>query len=204
MADAVTLSTPSKLLPTSRPLALQKHLNFQHKTKTARTAVAEQTFKVSSNIFNMMQGASVLVLSFRCQLVCRFRNTKLLISAAADLNLVIGFYLFSSPLRPGVYIAVRRQQQLATFCYLVSMFVLFRSVTGYILLLSSMFWFASLRILRAAGRRQFLTISKLPGKSTCSEPTRTVSWRWGSRLSPSTPLLLSASARTNLSAVLVR
>ena len=115
MADAVTLSTPSKLLPTSRPLALQKHLNFQHKTKTARTAVAEQTFKVSSNIFNMMQGASVLVLSFRCQLVCRFRKTKLLILAAADLNLVVWFLFFflccHSSLR---YTAVRRQQLLAT------------------------------------------------------------------------------------------
>ena len=77
-----------------------------------------------------MQVASVLVLSFRSQLVRRFRKTNLL--AAADLNVVIGVYFifllcFHAFLR---YEDVRRQQQLATLIIL-RIFVLLCSGAGY-------------------------------------------------------------------------
>ena len=96
---------------TNRPPALQRIW-----TRSTRSRVRAQLWQNKSvNIYNMMQGASVLVLSFRCQLVCRFRKTKLLILAAADLNLVVWFLFFflccHSSLR---YTAVRRQQLLAT------------------------------------------------------------------------------------------
>ena len=63
-----------------------------------------------------MQGGCVLVLSFRCQPVCRFRETNLLILAAADLGLVIWFSFFILCFHVLLrYTAVRRQQRLATF-----------------------------------------------------------------------------------------
>ena len=85
---------------------------------------------MNSNMYNMMQVASVLVLSFRSQLVRRFRKTNLL--AAADLNVVIGVYFifllcFHAFLR---YEDVRRQQQLTTLLIL-RIFVLLCSGAGY-------------------------------------------------------------------------
>ena len=169
MTDAVTLSAPSRL-PTSRPPALQRIW-----TGSTRSRVRAPLWR-NEREFQYVHDAgcfrSCFVVPFSARLSFPENQTINISCCRSESGDLI--FVFSSLLSL-VFTLCGRDTPPTTCHPFVMEHVLFRSVAGYPSVIEYVcFCFAPLRILQAAGRLQFV-FAKLPGKATCSQPTRTVS-----------------------------